>query len=214
MLPNSNFSINIDNFPESKTIIKPMLTDIEDNPEDVPKSKTVINPMLFDIEDNPADIPEPKTIIKPMVTDIEDNPEDVPESKSIINPMLFDIEDNTESITNNKPIDFDDNPETETIKEDGVMIQYKNSFTDDDKNILRLVAVICGILVFLIVVAGCLAYTELDKEEVSLCRKEVHGVGVCDEHQNTPQCEYDGLDCCMSFRELSFCDVCDCHLTI
>jgi hypothetical protein len=54
-------------------------------------------------------------------------------------------------------------------------------------------------------------YKELYKEEVPLCRKEVHGDGVCDDHQNTPQCAYDGNDCSLDVRDLTFCDICDCH---
>jgi hypothetical protein len=41
---------------------------------------------------------------------------------------------------------MDDNSESETIDEDDASIQYENHFTDDDRNILRLMAVLCGTL--------------------------------------------------------------------
>jgi hypothetical protein len=58
-----------------------------------------------------------------------------PDSKTVIKTIMIDIEDNPEAITN-KPVHIDYNPESKIIKE--------NLFTDDERNIIRLVAGLFG----------------------------------------------------------------------
>ena len=37
------------------------------------------------------------------------------------------------------------------------------------------------------------------------------GDNVCDDMMNTPQCDYDGNDCCKPWSYFGFCQHCKCH---
>jgi hypothetical protein len=47
---------------------------------------------------------------------------------------------------------------------------------------------------------------------IDRCRRSVIGDGICDDHQNTAECEYDGMDCCLLRMVTKYCDDCKCHL--
>ncbi len=39
---------------------------------------------------------------------------------------------------------------------------------------------------------------------------EFLGDGACDDDTNTPECEYDGGDCCLPEVITDYCDLCEC----
>jgi hypothetical protein len=91
---------------------------------------------------------------------------------------------------------------------------------DDEikKNIVGVVTLI-GVMVILGSVVGYKVLwpePELKRDDPILpkgyCRSQVHGDGICDDKQNIPECDYDGLDCCLLTRGMSFCEACECHL--
>jgi hypothetical protein len=96
------------------------------------------------------------------------------------------------------------------IKQDPINISLLD---EDDWVVLSFVLKLFGILAFLVCfVVGIVVWNVIKSDPViDLCRRSLIGDGVCDDHQNTPECEYDGMDCCLIKMVTKYCDDCKCH---
>jgi hypothetical protein len=79
---------------------------------------------------------------------------------------------------------------------------------------LSFVLKVFGILALLLCFVGGMVVGNVVKSipTIDPCRRSVIGDGVCDDHQNTAKCEYDGMDCCLLTMVTKYCDDCKCHL--
>ena len=58
----------------------------------------------------------------------------------------------------------------------------------------------------------CLCLKEESKDyEICIGVQMAKGDHVCDDFMNTPECDYDGNDCCKPWASFSTCDQCECH---
>jgi hypothetical protein len=89
-----------------------------------------------------------------------------------------------------------------------------NLLDEEDWVVISFVLKLFGLLAFLICfVVGIVVYNVMKSDPViDICRRSLIGDGVCDDHQNNAECEYDGMDCCLLRMATKYCDDCKCHL--
>lgn len=79
----------------------------------------------------------------------------------------------------------------------------------DESNAIRSSCLkLVALLVALSTIAGGIALMEAPKSGSTPCFSDIHGDGFCDDRQNTAECDYDGLDCCIMTMDTQFCRDC------
>jgi hypothetical protein len=93
---------------------------------------------------------------------------------------------------------------------------FQSIRADDEWIVISFVLKLFGLVAILLCIVGGIVVWNIveSNRQIDPCLREVIGDGVCDDQQNTLECEYDGMDCCLVSvaRITKYCDDCKCHL--